>query len=190
MIEDAIEREREILSGDESFVHFMHLMRPMRRVYEAIGLYSQLASIIDLHLRRIYFALRAKGDNERGPERAHLADIFQRLPRAIQACELELEGKAEFLELTEDLARLLKPRNDVIHSSCRWQPAGDLLVFAHANEKAGAEIKTGDGMAFWVISQAAFLANVAELDHKARFISQFSWAWLPALRPWLKTYWV
>jgi hypothetical protein len=184
-----LDREYHRLSGTDSFVYYTSLFRPERRVYEAIGIYAQLAATIDLHLRRIYFALRATGENQRGPERAHLDQIMDRLPDAIQACEFDLYRKEQFAELLTEVRRHLSFRNDVIHAACRWQPDGDFLIFAHANEKAGRDIKTGEGIAYWLIPKANFLDNVHKLKQVAGFISQYSYTWLPKLRPWLQSYW-
>jgi hypothetical protein len=184
-----VEQQLDQLAGDDGFVHWLELSRPTSRVHEAIGLYTQLVATIDLHLRRIYFALRAKGKNERGPERAHLDQVLERLPAAIKACEIDLYRKAELPELLEKLAGFLKQRNDVVHAACRWQPDGGLLVFAHANEKAGRDIKTGEGIAYFIISEADFLANVRDLEAMAGYLTQYTVTWLPKLRPWLNNYW-
>jgi hypothetical protein len=181
--------ERDRLSAGNSFVHYISLFQPAPVVYQAIGLYAQLAATLDLHLRRIYFALRAKGNNERGPERAHLEQILDRLPAAIQECELDLYRKSEFPAFLEVLRKLLAPRNDVVHSACRWQPDGNFLVFAHANEKVGREIVTGDGIAYWTVHLDDFMSLVRELESMAGYTTQYSATWLPKLRPWLSTYW-
>jgi hypothetical protein len=183
-------RIREELERLASFEHFQSLLRPKPAIFEAIGLYSQLAATIDLHLRRVYFALRAEGGvNERGPERATLDQLLERLPSAIATCQLDLYEKEELPKLVADIRRRLIPRNEIVHAACRWQPNGNLLIFAHANERQGRDIRTGDAIAYWVIPAGEFHELVEGLDEIAGYISQYTYTWLPRLRPWLKNYW-
>ena len=188
-LQEKLQREGNRLAGPDSFAYWLSLYRPQKEVFEAIGLYGQMAATIDLHLRRIYFALHAEGANERGPERAHLDQIIERLPEAVQSSELALYRKEQFPELIAAIQGLLTMRNDVIHSSCRWQPDGEFLIFAHANEKAGRDIRTGEGIAFWLIPHGQFQEIVRKLEELCGFITQYTVTWLPALRPWLKCYW-
>lgn len=108
MSDDKLQSELKRLSGEASFAHYLSLYRPQPLIFETIGLYGQLAATIDLHLRRIYFALLAEGKNKRGPERAHLDQIMERLPAAIENCVLDLYRKTEFQELLTVLRELLR----------------------------------------------------------------------------------
>src|SRR5205823_11562552 len=81
------------LSGPESFVYWDSLPQPTDDVFKALGSYTQLAAAAELFLRRIYFALRAKGQNERGRERATFDQIFERLPKAVSECSHNIDRR-------------------------------------------------------------------------------------------------
>lgn len=175
------------LAGENSVNYFNSLYRPAPKVYEYIGIYSQLAATLDFHLRRLYFGLKASGDNERGPERAQLMNLFDRFPDAIGKSKVELKKSDRFLRLIEIIRNLLKMRNQVIHATCRWQPDGDVLVFAHVNENVGDDIRTGEKVSYWAIEWVHFQRIVQDLEKMCKYINQYMVRWLPKVRPWLSS---
>jgi hypothetical protein len=189
MLINSPEYVASMLTGENSFVFYDDLSYPPDDIFLAVGLYVQAAGAVDLHLRRIYFALLAAGDNDsRGPETAKLTQILERLPKAIDKSPIKLYRKKHFPRLLEVIGELLELRNDVAHSSCKWHHQSNLLVFAHANEKVGRDIRTGDSIAYFCIGANEFKKRVADLKKMAAYIMQYSATWLPKLRPWLPTY--
>jgi hypothetical protein len=195
MRENRFAKAREIaqsvadsLSGDDSILYYQALFRPQAKVYELIGLYTQLAAKLDLHLRRLYFGLIATGDNERGAERATSAQVLERLPNACRNHDIRLPKVERFIRLLEVIGELLKMRNDIVHSSCAWQPDGDILVFAHANEAARGDIRTGERIAYWIIDMSNFERIIRDFEKMCSYIPQYTTRWLPKVRPWLPSY--
>ncbi len=179
----------EKMSGENSFDVYQSLYFASDDVLTHIGLYVQSTSSLDLHLRRLYFGLTAAGaDANRGPETATLKQLLERLPKAVERSPVELYRKKHFPRLIEVLAGLMDWRNDVVHSACRWDPRTDVLVFAHVNEKADPKIRTGVGVAYWMIERTIFLKRVRDLQKMGGYIVQYTAAWLPKLRPWLPSY--
>ncbi|MEG3083769.1 hypothetical protein U1707_08950 [Sphingomonas sp. PB2P12] len=177
------------LNSDHSFTYYDSLPYPPDNVFLHIGLYMQGAAAIDLVIRRIYFALLADGDNTtRGKEKATLFQMLDRLPKAIESSPVKLYKKKHFPRLIVIIKGLLSLRNQVAHSSCRWEPRCNMLIFAHANEKVGASIRTGDGIVYWSIDMDKFIKVVKDLKKMGGFMMQYSATWLPKLRPWLPTY--